>query len=72
MLDECRGEGGKDFVCDRPMTSVIAARARNRPVLRDRWDWCRPALADYTQYKEDGSLTIACPSGKTEFFSLND
>jgi hypothetical protein len=32
----------------------------------------RPAHAGYTQHKEDGSLTSGCPSGKTEFFSLND
>src|SRR6266566_1209248 len=48
------------------MTSVIAARARNRPLMRDRWDWCRAALVGYTQHKEDGSLTRACTSGKTE------
>jgi hypothetical protein len=35
----------------RPMTSVIAARARNRSLIRDRWDRCRPALVGYTQYK---------------------
>jgi hypothetical protein len=32
----------------------------------------RPALADYTSHKEDGSLTSAGLSGKTQFFSLND
>ena len=54
------------------MTSVIAARARNRPVIRDRWDRCCPAQVGYTQYKEEGFLTSAYPSGKTECFSLND
>src|SRR6516164_3887535 len=35
-------------------------------MICDPWDWCRPALADYTQYREDGSLSSAGPSGKTE------
>jgi len=55
---------------DSPMALVLAARARNRSLIRDRWDMCRLALADYTQHREDGSLTSACPSGKTGWLDV--
>jgi hypothetical protein len=56
---------------DRPVALVIAARARNRPVIRDCWDRCRPAQIGYTQHTEDGFLTIACSTKKLDMIWVN-